>query len=96
MFIDNFPFQDFNSQELIKLQNTLKNEHSARAQNLINGEKLISTTDDEISLINEKLRKPLLHIANKLLGRQNLNFAQLTTPEQKLWNLFEKLTFTNF
>jgi hypothetical protein len=38
----------------------------------------------------------LLHISNKLLGRQNLNFDQLTTPEQKLWNLFEKVKFTNF
>jgi hypothetical protein len=35
-------------------------------------------------LINETLREPLLHIANKLLGRQNLNFDQLTPPEQKL------------
>ncbi len=63
VFIDNFPFQDFNSQELIKLQNALRNKYSARAQNLINAQKLISTTDDEISLINEKLREPLLHIA---------------------------------
>jgi hypothetical protein len=35
------------------------------------------------------LRKPLLHIANKLLGRQHFNFDQLTAPEQKLWTLFE-------
>jgi hypothetical protein len=66
------------------LQNALRNGHSARAQ------KLTSTTYDEISFINEKLREPLLHIANKLLGKQNLNFDQLTSPEQKLWNLFEK------
>jgi hypothetical protein len=96
VFLDNFPFQEFNSQELINLQNTLRNEHSACMQNLIKAQKLISTTDDEISLINEKLRKPLLHIANKLLGRQNLNFDQLTTPEQKLWNLFEKSDIYEF
>jgi hypothetical protein len=39
---------------------------------------------------------PLLHIANKLLGRQNLNFDQLTPPEQKLWNLFEKSDIYKF
>ncbi len=33
--------------------------------------------------------EPLLHIANKLLGRQLLNFEQLTPPEQELWNLFQ-------
>ncbi len=38
----------------------------------------------------------MLHIANKLLGRQNLNFDQLTTPEQKLWNLFEKSDIYEF
>ncbi len=48
VFIDNFPFQDFNSQELIKLQNTLRNKHSTRAQNLISAQKVISTPDDEI------------------------------------------------
>ena len=96
-FIDNFPFQEFNSQELIKLQNALKNEHLAREQNLINAQKLIDTpATNEISLINEKLREPLLHIANKLLGRQNLNFDQLTPPEQKLWNLFEKSDIYEF
>jgi hypothetical protein len=96
VFLDNFPFQEFNSKELINLQNVLRNEHLAGAQNLINAQKLINTTDDEISLINEKLREPLLHIANKLLGRQNLNFDQLTSPEQKLWNLFEKSDIYEF
>jgi hypothetical protein len=42
------------------------------------------------------LREPLLHIANKLLGRQNLNFDQLTPPEQKLWNFFEKSDIYEF
>jgi hypothetical protein len=46
--------------------------------------------DNEIFLIEEGLREPLLTIANKLLGRQNLKFNQLTPPEQQLWNLFEK------
>jgi hypothetical protein len=46
--------------------------------------------DNEIFLIEEGLCEPLLTIANKLLGRQNLNFDQLTPPEQQLWNLFEK------
>jgi len=41
------------------LQNALRNEHLAGAQNLINMQKLINTTDNEISLINEKLREPL-------------------------------------
>jgi hypothetical protein len=91
-----FPFQELTSNELINLQNALRKEHSAGAQNLINAQKLINTTDNEISLINEKLREPLLHIANKLLGRQNLNFDQLTTPEQKLWNLFEKSDIYEF
>jgi hypothetical protein len=85
-----FPFQEFNSKELIQLQNMLRNEHLAGTHNLINSQNLINTTDYEISLINEKLCEPLLHIANKLLGRQNLSFDQLTTPEQKLWNLLEK------
>jgi hypothetical protein len=58
-------------------------------QNLIN-------TDNEIFLINETLHEPLLHIANKLLGRQNLNFDQLTPPEQKLWNLFENSDIYEF
>jgi len=39
---------------------------------------------------------PLLHIANKLLGRQNLNFDQLTPPEQKLWNFFENSDIYKF
>jgi hypothetical protein len=42
------------------------------------------------------LCEPLLHIANKLLGRQNLNFDQLTPPEQKLWNIFEKSDIYEF
>jgi hypothetical protein len=96
---DAFPFQEFNSKELIIIQDALrtnnnlinaKNEHSVtNNQNLINA-------DNEINLINEMLCEPLLHIANKLLGRQNLNFDQLTPPEQKLWNLFENSDIYEF
>ncbi len=42
------------------------------------------------------MRAPLLTIANKLLGRQRLNFDQLTSPEQQLWNLFEKSDIYEF
>jgi hypothetical protein len=54
------------------------------------------TSDGEIFLINETLREPLMHIANKLLGRQRLNFDQLTPPEQQLWSLFEKSDIFEF
>jgi hypothetical protein len=37
-----------------------------------------------------------MHIENKLLGRQHLNFEQLTTPEQQLWSLFEKSDIFEF
>jgi hypothetical protein len=35
-------------------------------------------------------------VANRLLGRQRLNFDQLTPPEQKLWNDFEKSDIYEF
>ncbi len=62
------------------------------AQNLINTQEKARVfnqndeinSDGEIFLINETLDEPLMHIANKLLGRQHLNFEQLTTPEQQL------------
>jgi hypothetical protein len=102
-FIENFPFQELNSKELIKKQNELreasnliKTEEKARAfnQNLINDSDIKSKGD--IFLINEALREPLMHIANKLLGRQHLNFKQLTPPEQELWSLFEKSDIFEF
>jgi hypothetical protein len=102
VFIDNFPFQELNSKELIEKQNELPNaqnlinsndEAPAFNQNLINDE-IIS--DGEIFLINVALREPLMHIANKLLGRQRLNFEQLTPPEQELWSLFEKSDIFKF
>jgi hypothetical protein len=65
VFIDNFPFQELNSKELIKKQNELRNaqnlikskgEAHAFNQNLINDE---INSDGEIFLINEALREPL-------------------------------------
>ncbi len=98
-FTDNFPFQEFNSNELITKQNELRH-----AQNLINGQSEARdfnksdeiNSDGEIFLINEALHEPLMHIANKLLGRQRLSFEQLTPPEQKLWSLFEKSDIFEF
>jgi hypothetical protein len=75
-------------------KNNLINVKSA--QSVTNNQNLINNSDNEIFLINEKLREPLLHIANKLLGRQNLNFEQLTPPEQKLGNLFENSDIYKF
>jgi hypothetical protein len=99
IFTNNFPFQELNSDELINKQNELRH-----AQNLINEQREAHAvnqndeikSDGEIFLINEALRKPLMHIANKLLGRQRLNFEQLTTPEQNLWSLFEKSDIFEF
>ncbi len=51
---------------------------------------------DEIFLIYENLREPLLNVANKLLGRQHLNFEHLTPSEQELWNKFEKSDIYEF
>jgi len=42
------------------------------------------------------LREPLLNVANKLLGRQHLNFKQLTPSEQDLWNKREKSDIYEF
>jgi hypothetical protein len=76
VFTDNFPFQELNSKNLIKKQNELRD-----AQKLINShdEARVFNQNDEINsdgeifLINEALREPLMHIANKLLGRQCSN-----------------------
>ncbi len=86
-------FDNLNSKELIKLQNALRQSNNLisrlthASSDKINqkdtSENLIDAMDNEIFLINEELRVPLLHIANKLLGRQNLNFDQLTPPEQQ-------------
>jgi hypothetical protein len=96
---DAFPFQEFNSKELIMIQNALREKNNLinakNEQSVTNNQNLINA-DNEINLINEMLCKPLLHIANKLLGRPNLNFDQLTPPEQKLWNLFENSDIYKF
>ncbi len=89
MFTDNFPFQELNSKELIKKQNDWRD-----AQNFINAQEKARVfnmndeikSDGEIFLISETLHEPLMHIANELLGRQRLNFEQLTPPEQQLWS----------
>jgi hypothetical protein len=103
---DAFPFQELNSKELIEVQSSLrKSKNLINTQNTDTNEKfnqehtrknLIDTKDNEIFLINKELRVPLLHIANKLLGRQNLNFDQSIPPEQQLWNLFEKSDIYEF
>jgi len=101
-FSDNFPFQELNSKELINKQqelrqtnNLIKNADEARAfnQNSICESEI--KNEGDIFLINEVLREPLIHIANKLLGRQRLNFEQLT-PKNKNCGLYLKtVTFTN-
>jgi hypothetical protein len=102
---DAFPFQHFNSKELLNVQNSLhaknnlinmQDNQSVKINQKQNSENLINTMDNEIFLNNEELHVPLLHIANKLLGRQNLNFDQLRPPEQKLCNLFEKSDIYEF
>jgi hypothetical protein len=84
--INNFPFQEFNSKELIELQDALRGKEKD-TQKLIKSDTL--KPSNEIFLIDNGLCEPLLPIANKLLSSQHLNFDQLTTPEQELWKLFE-------
>jgi hypothetical protein len=96
-------FDSMSSAELIKLQNikchrdnliNAHTNHSSEQFNQIDAScDLINTLDNELFLINKSLCEPLLSIANKLLGRQNLNFDQLTLPEQELWNLLENTNF---
>jgi hypothetical protein len=89
-------FDEATSQDLIKIQQMISD---ARSDNE-NNEKLINAPSaqhsDEIFLINEALRAPLLNVANKLLGRQHLNFEQLTPSEQELWNKFENSDIYEF
>jgi hypothetical protein len=84
--INPFPFQESYTMELNNLQKAL-HENDKDAQTLIESD--AHKPFNEIFLIDNGLCEPLLHIANKLLGRQHLNFEQLTPPEQELWNLFE-------
>jgi hypothetical protein len=66
---DAFPFQNFNSQELIDIQNSLcnannlinvrKSDSSDQVNQHHNSDDLINTMDNEIFLINDELRVPL-------------------------------------
>jgi hypothetical protein len=59
-------------------------DSTPNAQNLKNNNHQAYQDDqvpNEIFFINNGLREPLFTIANKLLGRQHLNFDQLTPPE---------------
>jgi hypothetical protein len=86
-FFDEAMFKD-----LLQVQNLIKYARDSSA-NLINpqpdSDSLINAQSDEIFLISESLREPLLNVANKLLGRQRLSFEQLTPSEKELWTKFE-------
>jgi hypothetical protein len=92
-------FDEATSKDLLHIQKLICDTRNA-SNNLINAhqtsDNLIKVQSDEIFLINESLREPLLNMANKLLGRQRLNFDQLTPTEQKLWNDFEKSEIYEF
>jgi hypothetical protein len=98
-FNDKCKFNDFTTKDLSQLQNSLcANQNSDK--NLISAKDNADAPEfnqsDEIFLIDNGLFEPMLSIAKKLLGRQHLNFDQLTPPEQQLWNLFKKVTLMNF
>jgi hypothetical protein len=91
-------FDEATSKDLLQIQKLINDalnasENSINSDNLINAQtdsnNLISAQQNDIFLINESLHEPLLNMANKLLGRQRLNFDQLTTSEQKLWTKFK-------
>ncbi len=96
-------FDEATSKDLLKIHQLISDARNA-SDSLINAQKdsenLINAhqknQSDEIFLINESLREPLLNVANKLLGRQCLNFDQLTPSEQELWNRFEKSDIYEF
>jgi hypothetical protein len=91
-------FDEATSKDLLHIQNLIKDARLA-SENSLNGENLISARDDtqnlisaqqnDIFLIKKGLREPLLNVANKLLGRQHLNFDQFTASEQELWTKFK-------
>ncbi len=87
-----------NNELLLKTKNNVNSqaEMPPNVELLLKQKNNASPNAETIFLINEMLCEPLLHIANKLLGRQNLNFDQLTPPEQKLWNLFENSDIYEF
>jgi hypothetical protein len=91
--ITNQFFDEATSKDLLHIQKLINDKRSA-SDISINAQKdsenLINTQSTDIFLISESLREPLLNVASKLLGRQHLNFEQLTTSEQNLWNSFQK------
>jgi hypothetical protein len=89
-------FDQATSKDLIKIQELISEACNASDtnDNLINVQ--TEEQSDEIFLINESLREPLLNVANKLLGRQHLNFDQLTPAQQDLCNKFEKSDIYKF
>ncbi len=79
-------FDEATSKDLCQVQKLISDEHNASA-NLIDAQphsdnlisaptegNLINMHSNDIFLINESLHEPLLNVANKLLGRQRLNF----------------------
>jgi len=78
-------FDDAKSKDLIKIQQMISDVQNASD---ISINMHTTNPSDEIFLINESLPEPLLNVANKLLGRQLLNFKQLTPFEEKLWKKF--------
>jgi hypothetical protein len=86
-------FDEATSKDLIKIQKMISESRDS-SQNITNAQPKQNV--DEIFLIDESLRVPLLNVANKLLGRQCLNFNQLTPEEQNLWNKFEKSDIYEF
>jgi hypothetical protein len=81
---------------LRQTNNLIKHADEACAFNKNPNNESVIKNEGDIFLINEALREPLMHIANKLLGRQCLNFEQLTPPEQELWSLFENSDIYEF
>ncbi len=65
-----------NDELLLKTKNNVYSEAETppNVELLLKAKNNASSDAETIFLINEMLREPLLHIANKLLGRQNLNF----------------------
>jgi hypothetical protein len=66
---------------LRQTNNLIKNADEAHAFNKNRNNESVIKNEGDIFLINEVLREPLMHIANKLLGRQCLNFQQLAPKE---------------
>jgi hypothetical protein len=90
--------ESINDELLLKTKNNVNSEAETppNFELLLKSKNNASSDAETIFLINETLHEPLIQIANKLLGRQNLNFEQLTPPEQKLWNLFENSDIYEF